>query len=143
MRADKSGIAAETGTTEETPTSRAEIQIEREKVQIERERLALERERLAAERERWKIDAELRPRAEGRGIAVSTLVFMSIICALIGVIAGNFSGGTRRSARLATPVNLQALMAGASTNRPAASGQALLRSLETGGGRGAYLLILD
>jgi hypothetical protein len=143
MSAEKSGIAAETG-TEETPTSRAEIQIEREKVQIERERLALERERLAAERERWKIDDELRPRAEGRGIAVSTLVFMSIICALIGVIAGNFSGGTRRVPRLSSPVNLQSLMAGASTNQSAgASGQVLLRALDAGGGRGAYLLILD
>lgn len=142
MSADKSGIAAETE-TEKTPASRAELQIEREKVQIERERLALERERLAAERERWKIDAELRPRAEGRGVAISTLVFLSIICALIGVIAGNFSGEARRSPRLTTPVNLQALMAEASTNRPVASRQALLRSLDTGGGRGAYLLILD
>ena len=131
---------------EENPISRVEIQIEREKVQIERERLALERERLASERERWKIDAELRPRAEGRGIAVGTLVYISIICALVGVIAGSFTltGGARSSSRLTAPVNLRSLMAVASTNQSAgASSPVVLRTIDTGGSRGAYLLILD
>ena len=53
---------------DDSAMSRAELHIEREKIQIERERLTRERERMAAERERWKSEAELKPRAEGRGI---------------------------------------------------------------------------
>jgi hypothetical protein len=127
---------------DESAVSRAELHIEREKIQIERERLALERERMAAERERWKNDAELKSRAEGRGIAFSTLVFVGLICVLAGVIAGFLSVGPR-AAR--TPgIGFEALTSRVSTNAAAANGKPiLLRPVDTGGGSKAYLLILD
>lgn len=131
---------------DEPAASRAELAIEREKIQIERERLALERERLASERERWKSEATLVPRAEGRGIAVSTLVFVAVICALLGVIAGSFArapiGGRSRSA---SAVDLQALVSRVSGTNAAGGGEGpiVLRASGSGGSRGAYLLILE
>ena len=110
-------------------------------VQIERERLALERERLAAERERWKNDSELKSRAEGRGIGISTLVFVGVICVLVGVIAGFLSIGPRGSR--ASAMGLAALTSKTSTNASGSGKSILLRPVETGGGSKAYLLILD
>jgi len=139
MCADKATQPVETE-LDETAVSRAELHIEREKIQIERERLALERERLAAERERWKTDAELKLRAEGRGIAFSTLVFVGAICVLVGVIAGFLSSGPRA---LRTPAaGIEAMMSRTGTNA-AARGGLVLRPVDTGGGSKAYLLILD
>ena len=129
-----------------TPVSYSELTIEHEKVQIERERLALERERLAAEREHWKSDAELRPRAEGRGIAVSTLVFVSVICVLAGALVGTLSRSPQRAGNSAAAARLEALMSrtATSTNAPAkGESPIVLRALDAGTGRGAYLLILD
>lgn len=129
---------------DDVAVSRAELGIERDKVQIERERLALERERLSAERERWKIDAELRTRGEGRGIAISTLVFVAIICALVGGLVGVLTRGQRTTVRDLNSDGLKALMSRASTNG-ATRGDApiLLRAVDAGSGHGAYLLILD
>ena len=141
MSADTVKVPSEAEPDEST-VSRAELHIEREKIQIERERLALERERMAAERERWKIDAELKSRAEGRGIAFSTLVFVGLICVLAGVITGFLSVGPRASR---TPgISFEALTSKASTNAATAGGKPiLLRPVDTGGGSRAYLLILD
>lgn len=129
-----------------TPVSYSELTIEREKVQIERERLALERERLAAERERWKSEAELRPRSEGRGIAVSTLVFVAVICVLAGALVGTLTHFPQRGGGNAAAARLEALMSRtAGTTNASARGEApiVLRALDAGTGRGAYLLILD
>ena len=127
---------------DESAVSRAELHIEREKIQIERERLALERERLSAERERWKTDEALKSRGEGRGIAFSTLVFVGVICVLVGVITGFLSIGSR-SAR--TPgINFSALASKSETNAPAAGGRPIvLRPVDAGTGNKAYLLILE
>ena len=132
-------------TRSDDPTvSRAELAIERDKVEIERERLALERERLASERERWKIDAELRSRGEGRGIAVSTLIYVAIICALVGGLTGVLSRAPRTATRDLNSESLKALMSRASTNAASRSdAPILLRAVDAGGGHGAYLLILD
>ena len=131
MSADTVKVPSEAEPDEST-VSRAELHIEREKIQIERERLALERERMAAERERWKIDAELKSRAEGRGIAFSTLVFVGIICVLVGVIAGFFSAGPRASRTSAAEIT--ALMSGTATNATNRGGKSiLLRPVDTGG----------
>lgn len=140
MSADKPIQPAEPE-QDETVVSRAELHIEREKIQIERERLALERERLAAERERWKNDSELKSRAEGRGIGISTLVFVGVICVLVGVIAGFLSIGPRGSR--ASAMGLAALTSKTSTNASGSGKSILLRPVETGGGSKAYLLILD
>ena len=127
---------------DESAVSRAELHIEREKIEIERERLALERERLSAERERWKSDTELRLRAEGRGITVSTLVFVGCICVLAGVIAGFVSAGVRVSRPPAA--GLAAWMQGSTTNGAARGGNSiLLRPVDMGGNGKAYLLILE
>jgi hypothetical protein len=126
---------------EELAVSRAELHIEREKIEIERERLALERERLSAERERWKTDSELQSRAEGRGIAVSTLVFVAVICILAGIIAGFLSVNARASR--SSTLGLEALTATSSTNAPANGKSVFLRPVETGGGSKAYLLIVE
>ncbi len=127
---------------DDSAMSRAELHIEREKIQIERERLTLERERMAAERERWKSEAELKPRAEGRGIAYSTLVFVGIICVLTGIIAGLFSGGVR-APRASGLVGLEALTGRNATNSAAGVKSILLRPVETSNGGKAYLLIVD
>lgn len=127
---------------DESTVSRAELHIEREKIQIERERLALERERMAAERERWKSDAEWKARAEGRGVAFSTLVFVGMICVLAGVIAGFFTNRPR-AARMST-ARIEALSSKASTNVTDKAGNSiLLRPLDAGSGSKAYLLILE
>ena len=138
MSADKATHSLE---LDEPAVSRAELHIEREKIEIERERLALERERLAAERERWKTDAELKSRAEGRGIAFSTLVFVGSICVLVGVIAGFLVAGPR--ATRTSVAGIETLMSRTTTNATARGGNSfLLRPVETGGGK-AYLLILE
>jgi len=141
MNADQATRLAETD-VDESAVSRAELHIEREKIQIERERLALERERMAAERERWKIDADLKSRAEGRGVAFNTLVFVGVICVLVGVITGILSIGLRASR---TPgAGLEALTSKGSTNEVITSSKPiLLRPVDTGGSGKAYLLILD
>jgi hypothetical protein len=128
---------------DEGVVSRAELAIAREKVQIERERLALERERSMAERERWKTDHALRLRAEGRGIALSTLIYVGIICMLTGGIVGALVGGRHREALARnTLANLQSL--NVSTNTDAkGNAQVVLRPVDAAGGRGAYLLILN
>ena len=127
---------------DDSAMSRAELHIEREKIQIERERLALERERMAAERERWKIDSDLKSRAEGRGIAFSTLVFVAVICVLAGVIAGFFTSGPRASRT--SIAGLEALRSPSATNAAARSGNSIvLRPVDTGSGSRAYLLIVD
>ena len=97
---------------------------------------------MAAERERWKIDADLKSRGEGRGIAVNTLVFVGIICILVGVIAGLFTNRPRASRT--SGIGFEALTSKGSTNAVSASGNSiLLRPVDTGGGSKAYLLILD
>ena len=142
MNEDKAAQPVADADPDESAVSRAELHIEREKIQIERERLALERERMTAERERWKIDAELKSHAEGRGIAFSTLVFVGIICVLAGVIAGFLSVGPR--AARTSGIGFEALTSKASTNAAAANGKPiLLRPVDTGGGSRAYLLIVD
>lgn len=141
MSTDKAALPVEPE-ADESAVTRVELHIEREKIEIERERLALERERLASERERWKTDAELKSRAEGRGIGVSTLIYVGIICVLAGVIAGFLSTGSRGSHT--SGIGLEALTAKASTNATAGGGKSiLLRPVDTGGGSKAYLLILD
>ena len=126
---------------DESTVSRAELHIEREKIQIERERLALERERMAAERERWKSDAEWKARAEGRGVAFSTLVFVGMICVLAGVIAG-FVANRPRAAQMST-ARIESLASKTGTNATDKSSSILLRPLDAGSGSKAYLLILD
>lgn len=130
------------GGDDESVVSRAELQIEREKIQIERERLTLERERMAAERERWRADAEWKARAEGRGITISTLVFVGVICLLAGGISGLLAVGPYRAR---TSVDrLAALVPPAGTNTVGAAGAPVrLRSMDAGGGGKAYLLILE
>ena len=141
MSADQARPAVETE-LDESAVSRAELHIEREKIEIERERLALERERLSAERERWKNDAELKSRAEGRGIAVSTLMFVGVIGVLVGVIAGFLSAGPRASRM--SGIGLAGLTSQSTTNVTTAQGKSvLLRPMETSGGSKAYLLILE
>lgn len=78
--------------SEEETLSRTEMMIEQEKLKLERERMMLERERLEAVRER--ADAEKNFRVDGNGkraVAISSLVFTSIICLLMGGILGAFS----------------------------------------------------
>jgi hypothetical protein len=142
MSGDKERQTAETD-GDESAVTRAELGIEREKIQIERERLALERERLAAERERWKTDDTLRSRAEGRGIAVSTLVFVSIICALLGGLAVTLAFYRRQSPRTLREAGLEAFVARGTTNAATAGEPIVLRALDGSSGRGAYLLILN
>ena len=128
---------------DESAVTRAELGIEREKIQIERERLALERERLAAERERWKTDDMLRSRGEGRGIAVSTLVFVSVICVLLGGLAVTLTLYHRQPSRTLRETGLEAFMARGATNAATAGEPIVLRALDGSSGRGAYLLILN
>jgi hypothetical protein len=126
---------------DEGVVSRAELAIAREKVQIERERLALERERSMAERERWKTDNALRERAEGRGVSLSTLVFVGVICLLAGGIVGEWFGERHREALARnTLINLQSVDVSTNAN---AKGNApiVLRSTEAAGGRGALLIL--
>jgi hypothetical protein len=124
--------------------SRAELAIERDKVQIERERLAFERERLAAERERWKADAELRSRAEGRGIGAGTLVLVAVTCVLAGVLVGVLALGRRPGERDKSAFTLGRLPSALATNVSEKGGAPIvLRAVEAGSGRNAYLLILD
>jgi len=133
-------IPATESEADETAVSRAELHIEREKVQIERERLALERERLAAERERWKTDGDLQSRAEGRGIAVSTLVFVGVICVLAGMIAGFFA--TCRHEPHTGRARLETVIAHEATNIPGTTrGALVLRPVDMGHGGKAYLLV--
>lgn len=124
--------------------SRAELQIEREKIQIERERLTLERERMAAERERWQADAQWQARGEGRGIAVSTLVYVAIICLLAGGLAGSLalSGAYRVRGGSVAPVVAQAVTVTNEVGR-AAGVPLRLRTVGPGNDGRAYLLILE
>ena len=127
---------------DEVGVSRAELAIERDKVQIERERLAFERERLAAERERWKADAELRSRAEGKGISLGTLLLVAVICVLAGGMAGMVAFGRRAPGRAESAFTLDRLPDGLATNASEkGSAPIVLRAVEAGTGRNAYLIL--
>jgi hypothetical protein len=146
MSADKQPLADQQAPDDETTVSRAELAIERDKVEIERERLALERERLAAERERWRIDSELRSRAEGRGIRVSTLIYVAVICVLVGGIVGGLALGRRAPARTMPGFSLEKLMGAAAPTNAAERGGApiVLRAVDANGtSRNAYLLLFE
>jgi hypothetical protein len=123
-----------------------ELLLEREKIQIERERLVLERDRLAAERERLKVDALWRERAEnGVRVSASTLVFVSIICLLVGGISGVF-GTTYRQDRRQTARRQEFVQALSGQTNALSRGNVplLLQSLRGQGGQsGGILLILD
>jgi hypothetical protein len=137
--ANKAGTGGE---DDEDVVSRAELQIEREKIQIERERLTLERERLAAERERGQASAAWLARAEGRGIARSTLVLVAVICLLIGGMCGFLAMGPY--AARASSGRLEALFSATGTNTIGKGGSPIrLRSMDASGGSKAYLLILE
>jgi hypothetical protein len=132
---------------DEGVVSRVELQIEREKIQIERERLTLERERMAAERERWQADAQWQARGEGRGIAVSTLVYVAIICLLAGGLAGSLvvSGAYRTRGGGTDVASVMARAVTVTNEVGRADGVPLrLRTVGPAGGDGrAYLLILE
>jgi len=125
------------------PVSYSELVIEREKVQIERERLALERERLMAERERWTSEDHLRPGAEGRGISVSTLVFVGVIGILAGALVGLFTHPPQNAGNAAA--KLESLLSVHAVTNASGKGESpiVLRAVDAGSGHNAYLLILN
>ncbi|MDA3925101.1 MAG: hypothetical protein PF904_10430 [Kiritimatiellae bacterium] len=76
----------------EETLSRTEMMIEQEKLKLERERMLLERERLEAVRDR--VNTEKNFRVDGSGkqvVAITSVIFISIICLLTGGILGAFS----------------------------------------------------
>ncbi|MFO7937189.1 MAG: hypothetical protein R6V06_06245 [Kiritimatiellia bacterium] len=78
--------------SEEETLSRTEMMLEQEKLKLERERMLLERERLEAARERTETEKSFRIDGNGKQvIAISSMVFISIICLLTGGILGAFS----------------------------------------------------
>jgi hypothetical protein len=119
---------------EEETLSRTELLIEQEKLKLERERLMLERERLETARERSSAERDFRADSSGKQVvSVSSLVFIAIICLLVGGIMGAFSTSFQvnrsRSRRVrevmeslssVTPeMTMTNQYAGASTNMPA------------------------
>ncbi len=119
---------------EEETLSRTELLIEQEKLKLERERLMLERERLESARERERAQKDFRIDSNGKQVvAVSSLVFISIICLLVGGIMGAFSTSfqvnrsrTRRVrevmeslSAVAPEMSMTNQYAGVSTNMPA------------------------
>jgi hypothetical protein len=78
--------------TEDDTLSRTELMIEQEKLKLERERMMLERERLEAVRERAHAEKNFSIDSSGKQVVtVSSLVFIAIICLLLGGIMGAFS----------------------------------------------------
>lgn len=132
--------------SDDPDVSHTELLLEREKIQIERERLALERDRLAAERERSKADAIWRERAEsGMRVSVSTLIFVGIICLLVGGMSGVFGTTYRQDLRQnARRQEFVQALSGQTNNMTRGNVPMLLHSLRGQGGQsGGILLILD
>jgi len=78
--------------SEEETLTRTEMMIEQEKLKLERERMLLERERLEAVRERANIDKNFQIDGNGKQlVSVTSMIFISIICLLMGGILGAFS----------------------------------------------------
>jgi hypothetical protein len=128
--------------TADEALSRTEMQIEQEKLKLERERILLERERLEAVRDRAKMEAGLHVGRDGKpSVALSTLVFVSIICLLAGGILGAFSTSLQRDRRSAA--RLQEVMQtlapeGAVTNESATAVAAMPAWLKTMKPKGAH-----
>jgi hypothetical protein len=132
--------------SDDLDVTHTELLLEREKIQIERERLALERDRLAAERERSKVDDLWRERAEsGVRVPVSTLVFVSIICLLVGGMTGVFGTAYRQDRRqVARRQEFVQALSGQTNAMSHGNGQLLLQALRGQGTQGGgILLILD
>lgn len=114
-QADLKGVGALA--TDEEALSRTELQIEQEKLKLERERILLERERLEAMRDRVRMESSLH--VDGRGkpsVALSTMVFLSIIFLLVGGILGAFTMSLQRDRRSAA--RLQEVMQTLATAAP-------------------------
>ena len=78
--------------SEEETLSRTEMMIEQEKLKLERERMLLERERLESVRERANAEKDFKVDGNGKQVVtISSMVFISIICLLMGGILGAFS----------------------------------------------------
>lgn len=132
--------------SEDADVTHTELLLEREKIQIERERLALERDRLAAERERSKADDIWRERAEsGLRVPISTLVFMSIICLLVGGMSGILGTSYRQDLKqTARRQEFVQALSGQTNTMTRGNVPLLLQSLRTQSGQsGGILLILD
>lgn len=118
---------------------KTEFELEREKIQIERARLELDRERLVTDRERWQAESQWRQQASARLIPVSTLVYLSVICMLVGGITVAIWG--RFEPRRDDTAMIQALSmpdGGGATN---AVNPIVIRRID-GLGRGGGILLL-
>ena len=106
-------------TTTQAPA--CDLKLEQEKLRLERERILLEQERLKAMRANIQIEAKLdSEHNRGRTFTLPTVALVSIICLLVGGIAGAFTANLRREQQKTQ--HLQEIMralaetGGASTN---------------------------